>query len=198
MGVVLIYETEDNQFNPGSYLIREDTRTFTETTNMLPGTRIPIRVNWVNAADASEFIPEDYLVIHYDRPIRALQILATIYGDPPTIQREMVGTVNDNTWLGYPVGYWKVDSYSTESRDRGSSWQVSASVSSKKNEDWSVYGILQNKHTGQFVEVSDTQIGLLVAQPYIYGQYVVPNKGCVKVGPYTVSPFDLLFGFSSF
>lgn len=194
--VFLVYETEQNQFTPGSFLLSDDTRTFSETTNMIPGTRTPVRLNWTNPDDPNEFVPEDFAVFKYERSVRSMVILATIYGNPPTIQRDMVGTVNDNDWGGYPRGYWKVDRYRTESRDRGSSYQVTAEVSTKKNEDWSVYDILQNKHTGQYVPIPDSYAQELVDEDYIYGYTGFLNRGIVKIGPYALSPFDILFGFT--
>jgi hypothetical protein len=194
----LVYETEVNAFTPfTSWLLRVSTRLVQERTNMIPGSRIPIRVAWQDDIDPELFVPEDYLTIEYERPHRIISLTSNTLNEPELGPSNLVGRVNDATWYGYPKGYVRIRSYDADTSDSGANWQQTAELETKIDEDWSVWGILQNKNTGRFVKVADEDISTVLAMAYIYGTTDIVNSGFIRVGPHKLTNFSSLFNIPS-
>lgn len=201
--VELLYDVTQIGGITATYLIRDSSRLVREVTNMIPGNRFPVMVGWKNPDFDidDEFVPFDYVQFAYERHYRVVSISATINNLPPLGNRQAMGRVNDATWYGYPRGYWRVDAFEADSRDRGSTYQIQTEVASRIDEDWATYGILMNKHTGKYVKVNVSDVDFLVAFDYQYGlKYPTPNpdplnSGIVKIGPYKLVNFAALYGF---
>jgi hypothetical protein len=186
------YEPDSQQYPPGSFFARDDTSVVTVQTNLLPGTRRPIRCSWKDPKDPNNSVATDYCPIKYQAPYRVIQISGKILGMPPAGQRQMIRHVNNADWVGHPKGYWLMERYTGDTKDRGNSFDLSCQVASWEEHDWSEYGILRNHHTGRFVQVTDQEMDDLVAMPYKYG--IIPRNGVVRVGPYREANFAALFG----
>jgi hypothetical protein len=166
-------------------------------------TRLPIRIGWTDPNNPDHKVPEDFLMMVYDKPYRSIGLTGLVYGSvnptptigqldfspPPRAQREAIGCVNSTDFYGYPRGFWRVDEYETDSRTNQSYYTVTGELTTRKTQDWSEQGILRNQMTGRYVPVKQDDIDILMNQPYPYGMISLPDKGLVRVGQY--EPIDL-------
>lgn len=196
----LVYETF-NPFGPASaYFITDDTYVSNYTTNMLPITRQPIRCSSVGV-DGGLDIREDFVPMSFYRPMRAVNVTALVYGSPDGDPNGIhVGEVNNATWRGLPVGYWLLMRYYTNFSKYHGYYQKELQAVSRVTEDWSETGILRNTQTGRFAKIAPGAIEGNLANSYNFGY--IPNEaatsthGFVRIGPYQLGNFDILFGFN--
>jgi hypothetical protein len=104
-----------------------------------------------------------------------------------------VGCVNKTPWLGLPAGFWLLTAFSTTISRFDGYYSTQATAITKNFEDWSEFGILQNKQTGRYVTVTESDVSKIRNSPYAYG--VFRGNGVVRVGAYPPTDFFGLFGF---
>lgn len=181
-----------DEFPSGSWLVRDESKTVVVETNMLPGTRHPIRLGWQDPLKPRNKIPEDYAMYKYRAPYRTIIVSGTSVGQPPDAQRNVIRHVNHATFYGYPAGYWLVENYVTETRNQGNTYQVTMQASTWEEHDWSEYSILQSKQTGRFAQVLDSDIDELVALGWLFGWDT--RNGVARIEPYHTVNLTSLFG----
>jgi len=137
-------------------------------------------------------------------PVRALTITQISFGNPPTAVRPYVGWVNsDSTFLGLGPGFWRILHFKSQLSKFTSSYSVEAQIATRTtNDDWSYFGALQNKTTGQYADttaVLPTALALPYSPGVIYPQSTgnVGNPddtgGLVRIGPWKMTSFSTLF-----
>ena len=199
----LVYETF-NPYGPASaYYISDDTYIGTYTSNMLPGTRIPIQVSFDipnTLGEKALIIPADYVPMTFYRPMRAVGVTALIYGNPEGDNTgKYVGYVNNATWRNLATGYWLMSRYFTNVSKFQGYYQKEMQSITRGNEDWSETAILQNKQTGRFANhvFMNDEIASNLSLTYAQGIIGSTNtRGFIRVGPYPLANFDNLFGFN--
>lgn len=193
----LVYETF-NPYGPASaYYIGDDSYLGTYTTNLIPGTRKPIRCSFTDATSGLN-MPEDFCPITIYRPLRAVNVTALVYGNPDGDPNGIhVGEVNNATWRGLGIGYWLMARYYTNYSKFQGYYQKEMQAISRVTEDWSETAILRNQQTGRFPKIPAGVIESNLAIPYAYGLIgATAGAGFVRVGPFQTGYFNLLFGFN--
>jgi hypothetical protein len=193
--------SNDTSLIPTAYLVRDDAFLQEVETNLIPGTFIPIRVNWQNPSASTDKVPADNVTFRFGMPIRAVSISGLKYGSPSGYQSS-VGTVNNALWTGRAAGWWRLDRYATEINRVNGTYTYNALAVSRSYGDWSEYGVLRNTQTGRYVDIATADRAAAVALPYAQG-IIYPtatpstsNKGLVRVGPYYTASFSAIFGFT--
>ncbi|HEV7297936.1 MAG TPA: hypothetical protein VGN72_01120 [Tepidisphaeraceae bacterium] len=192
-----------NEFGliPTAYIVRDDAFLQQVETNLIPGTFVPIRVNWQNPSEATEKVPADNITFSFGIPIRAISISGLAYGSPNTYQGS-VGMVNAGTWAGKAAGHWRLDRYASEINKQEGTYTYNAMAVSRAYGDWSEWGVLRNQQTGRYIPIASADRTAALALAYSYG-IIYPtatpdtsNKGFVRVGPYQTTNFETIFGFT--
>lgn len=215
--VRLVYET--GLFNgPASVVIITDrTVNTTYESDLMPGTRIPIRIHPTlvtfidHAGDPQiRLIPGDTVTLKMRRPTRAIGIQALIYGTPGAGYGDLVGCVNDNDWpttavaTDYPIGYWMLDGWTTSYSKYSGFYQLDALAISRVDEDWSETVTLVDEQTGKKVPVDAADITAMIAPPYSVGEIwpalatdpdTYDGKGIARFGYAQTTNFATIFGF---
>ena len=94
------------------------------------------------------------------------------------------------------AGMWLLQRFKSQLSKYQSSFTVEATISTR-GEDWSYYGALQNRSTGQYADTSSI-LSTAMALPYSYGIIYPPGgtdnkKGLIRVGPHQTTSFASLF-----
>lgn len=191
-----IYETFNPSGPASAYYITHDSFTQSFQTNMVPGTRVPIRVSYEDPVTGLK-IPEDYVTFTFDRTMKAISVTALIYGNPEgSTDGAYVNRANDSAWQGLPIGYWRTLRYKTSYAKFSGYYQKEMTALTKVDEDWSEMGILRNSVTGRFAKVLESNITACLSATYAYGiQPGTSTLGFVRVGPYRTANFASIFGF---
>lgn len=216
----LIYESPYG-FQETSYIIRNSAFLGNLQTNMLPGSGT--RPFWIagfsqpGAAGTSEdkdMLP-DTVFMNIFRPMRQVSVSVLAYGSPQGDGGDAIGRVNGKPWpvgvVGMaekPKGYWLCNKYETSLSKYKGYYTVEAAGITRTTQDWSEYGILRNRKTGRYAQVTDTANAVpswdyaaeaRAVDTYYYGRMYPPNasdkKGIARWGPYELSDFAILFGF---
>jgi len=195
--VQLVYET----FNPGgpasAYLITFESYIGSYQTNIMPGTRQPIRCSFTDATSGLS-IQEDFITFGIDRAMRAVSVQALMYGSPDgELNDQYVNFCNSDTWRGLEIGYWRLMRFRTSISRYAGYYMRDMLAVTKTNEDWSVFGVLRNSATGRFAPVSQAAIDSIAGMTYTPMTVLGGGtNGFVRACPYDVIPFELLFGFA--
>jgi hypothetical protein len=197
--VALTYDSVFSSETSSAYLIRTRSYLTTYETNMLPGTRVPIRIDlYADPDHGFNVVPADNVTFRFQRPMRSIEVSGLKFGAPPTDDKyeKNIGYANAGPFRGLARGYWVLTDGGVDlSRYKGFyTWNLSALT--RNTEDWSETGILRDSRTGKFVNVLPADIAALLALPYDYG-IIGKRNGIIRVGPYPVTDFATLFGFSS-
>ena len=165
-------------------------------------------------------ISQDAVTLSIMIPVRQLTITQLQFGNPDEVSnaptsggfgsigegtgssitslRASVKYVNGDTFLGLNKGYWLMMGYTTRISVYQGTYVSEATISTNGDEDWSVYGILQNRQTGQYADTSDATGtgGMTAAQGAGYSYGIIYNSagyGVIRVGPYPTTSFTTLF-----
>lgn len=215
--VELEYGTEQSEFTPTVYTLTDDSYLIQSTTPLVPGTKTPIIATYTDSTNSANTF-SDLVMMKFDRQARAVGVTALRYTRPTGGWQDRVGYVNNDTWptnfvsvptpltggsasqraaTSYPMGYWKLTRYRTTWNRQGYTL-VEAQAATKVFEDWSEYGVLQNRQTGRypFGALSDaaTIMGSLTGAAYSHG-IIAAGNGIVRVGPAPMTDFHDIFGF---
>jgi hypothetical protein len=198
--VALFYETPEFG-TPTAYLLRHSTVLTSYQTDLLPGTRIPLRIKdaydlITDGGISTGFkIPGDNVLFTFLKPLESIQVYALTYGQPKD-SRASVGKVNNNDWQGKAKAMWLLSEWTTDQYKYSGYYTLNAAAISRVDEDWSESGILINRQTGKKIHVQDenTTAQAMMAQPYSFG-IIYNNNGMMRVGPYGMTDFLALFGF---
>ena len=191
--VQLVYDNNTG-LQPSAYTI--DSRSFEQSfqTDLLPGTRQPLRVDlWTNPDDSSDKIPGDNVTFTFSRTMRVLSVSGLKYGNPPTTYEEKVGYANDAPWRGKPIGYWRITEGGTNISKYSGYYTYKLSALTQNDQDWSSIGVLVNKLNGRKAKIKPADLTTLLSSPYSYGSSNV--NGAIRVCPYQTTSFSSLFGF---
>lgn len=213
--VQLVYESFQG-VQPSVYIIRYLSYATQRQTNLIPGTRQPIRISYqhadaVQGADGNAKttitkIPEDYLTMVFNMPSVALEISGVQYGTPDNSKSDGVCHVNDQTWplnvngiTARKVGYWMLNKYETAVSRYAGYFSFSMQAGSRVIEDWSETGILRSSLTGKYAKVEDSVVTAMNNRDYSHG-YIYPQNateaqnGIVRIGGNPTTNFKSLFG----
>jgi hypothetical protein len=224
----LLYETVvfGQGIPPSTYVLTDGGQLTTVATNFIinaDGKRRKLALSWdPPKLTGAKRISEDLVTHGFLFPDRVLQVDALIYGRPTNGQGYLRHVNNATwptqapTWPGQPVSgptplgraYWLLSEYVTRMSRIGGYYTLSARAISRVVADWSEMIILQDTHTGKFVQVGSTPakgdaiIDALFEQPYVNDvvQGVDPEKGgrftgVARVGAYPLADFHAIFGF---
>lgn len=200
----MVYSTVD--WGTTVYLITDETYLETIETEFLPGLadKVPLLVSFRFPAigNSPGGLIKDAVRFALPLPVRAITITQISFGNPPTSVRPFVGYVNSEAnYLSTPgVGMWKILRYKSELSKFQSSYAVESTIATRTSgDDWSYFGVLQNRQTGQY---ADTTFFLpaALALPYSYGiiypqgaNYADAVSGFIRVGPSKTTSFNSLF-----
>lgn len=188
----LVFST-DAGGDVNAYIIRDRTGLAQIQTQKIGGKWL--RMDYLKDGVA---LPKDNLTIIVQRPMRSFQVTRIIAGEPSDTIRNAVGKANNATWKGLPVGYWLLTEVSTDLARYGGYYQLTISASTKVSEDWSTFGVMQNKNDGKFITATNAQLAALIATGYSYDITYADGSilsGVAKVGPYDLVDFSTVFGF---
>ncbi len=139
--------------------------------------------------------------IDYDECIRRIVFNAVLVAGNFDQLRSDVRTVNSQPCYGLGTGFWKLDVFHTETKDRGRTYSIQAEISASVDHDWSKYAVLRDRNYGQYVTCDQKDLDTAEALPYQWGYiYGGPSgagngkgKPFIRVGPYVTSNFQQIF-----
>lgn len=137
--------------------------------------------------------------IDYDECVRRIVFNAVLVAGNFDQLRADVRTVNSQPCYGLGAGFWKLDVFHTETRDRGATYSVQAEISASVDHDWSKYVVLRDRGNGQYATCAQADLNAAEGLPYqwgyIYGGPQGPGDGkpFIRVGPYVTSNFQQIF-----
>lgn len=210
----LIYEnvSPGNFTFNSAYLLEYGGMSQSYDTTFLPGSRIPIRVDYdPNQAGAPkdvkfDKVPEDYVKMRLPRTLRYVRVTQVTFGQPKNNLQDYLNYVNSDYWQGRRKGFWRLDDANTRiSRYEGYYQQVAVALS-RNTEDWSEGGVLQHQQTGRYVPLDQSYVLDAFSKPYGYaggdsgyldsnGSGFARYNGFVRVYPHPTVSFRQLFGF---
>lgn len=195
---------------PSTYLLRYTSYITAVATNLIPGTRTPIRVGWTAppiVGKPSPTIRPDNVTMRFMLPTLGLSVSALVYGQPTNNHADTVAYVNDTLWpqgvtgiTARKPGYWMLAKYETAWSKYKGYFSYEAVAISRVYADWSETGILRSKITGRFAKVDDSVITAMNALDYAYGYIYPANQsntvlGVVRIGGNPVASMSAVFGF---
>jgi hypothetical protein len=208
--IALYWQTPDLG-PPTIFSIRNATRLASYQTDLLPGTRKPLRIPDV-IVKGGYTVPGDNVLFNFLRPLEEIGIYSLTYGSP-RVNNGNVGRVNDRAWPNVAPslptfgghkpndyqknkGYWLLSEWTTDTQKYSGYYSTQGSAVSRVNEDWSESGMLIDRATGKRVELidSDATATAMMAPEYSYG-IIYASEGMIRVGPYDVTNFSTIFGF---
>jgi hypothetical protein len=204
---------------PSIYIVRNSTTLSTFQTDLMPGTRQPLRMADTSVAGTDETgaavsypITGDNVLFNFLRPLELIQVYSLNYG-APKYSNNLVGRVNDSDWPtaapsfptfgGYDPtrntkakGYWLLNEWTTDIHRYAGYYTLNASAISKVNEDWSDTAVAVDQSTGKRIALVDPvgTVAAMMTPPYSYS-IIYNANGMMRVGPYDVTGFAALFGF---
>jgi hypothetical protein len=167
-------------------------------TNMVPGTRIPLKApKWTDPANAKNTVPADNVTFTIQRPMREISVSGVKFGALPATGTYdgFIGYSNVGAWLGKNTGYWLITDGGADVSVYQGWYSFHLSAMTKNVEDWSETGLLMNKQTGRYVEANNDDITALIGLPYQQG-IIGTKPGLMRWGPYPTTNYFPLFGFS--
>lgn len=173
------------------YLIRDSTTLEQVQTQVMPGPdKTPFRIRYTDPDNPGNNIV-DTLALGLTKTVRNLDITHISYGQPPTNIRPNVNYVSSATFLGLPLGFWKLTRFESDISVFAGSYQCTSSISTRGSEDWSEYGILRNSQTGRYVDAANG-MAAAIALPYSYGIIYPPHTAGSPSGgqPYYISTLE--------
>ena len=224
--MLLRYESPEWGGPPSSSIITDDGYIEKYQTTYIPGTRrlitvsaevtvnVPVDIGGGISSEQqqTEHIGDEPVPFVFDRNIRVISVHSLVYGslqqgvgfdgpysgNKPQVGQRLAGRVNDAPWMDLPKGYWKLQRFRT-SMSRYSGYYTKEIIAATKNdEDWSEFGILRSKMTGNFIKPDEKALAAVAEMPYefgIIGEQQSNKKGFRRVGPAQLTNFPALFGF---
>jgi hypothetical protein len=175
----------------GGFVLEDDVTLTQASTQFVPGTsRKPLLIKQNFAG-----IPiQTYLAtLNYQKPIRTIT-LSGLFTSPAKVAaiRAAIGKVNADPFLDLPRGYWLLTGLNSRTSDGGGSYGGTIQMATQVNQDWSHLIVMRDRHTDQFVTVTDSDIADVMALGYDYGNIgasISEGKGFARVGPYETANF---------
>jgi hypothetical protein len=224
------YGTEQSEFLPTVYTLTDDSYLVQTTSALVPGTRTPIRATYTDSSNSANTFSDLVMMkfdrqaraigvtaLRYTRPSGGWQdrVGYVNNGDWPAnfvttpsglgIPGAEIGqttgrvTILQRAATTYSTGFWKLTRYRTTWNQQGYTI-VEAQAATKVFEDWSEYGVLQNRQTGRYpfggLDAGEAQgiIDSLKGPAYTHG-IIASGNGIVRVGPAPTTDFFSIFGF---
>lgn len=142
--------------------------------------------------------PEQYqATFRYSRPIRKVSMQAYVINRAADLDiiRNCIGSVNAESWLGYPVGFWRFDDFRNEGILFGNIIKVTCGLSSRVNENWMSWEVFNSPDLGRRVTVNQFDVNTLKALGYFYSWKAL--NGIIAAGLYPMAHFAKIFGFGA-
>jgi hypothetical protein len=199
-----------------TYSVERSWRDETTLSDFVPGTRQQVWCQYdLDGPVVDELrnvIPKRSIRMRVPASCDVLTITAVVAGDPPDFSG-IKNRVNNASYLGYPIGYWKCAGVTTRQNKYDLSFSTwIASIATRCIEDWSDIHVLTDERTGQTVVMTEQEETLLAAQDYLYGvrglyyaggggdSTIVNgsggNCGACRVGLYDTADFASILGYS--
>lgn len=175
----------------GSWVIRDQTMMVEYETDLVPGTRVPIRTGAYTLPGGGKLSGEN-VKMKFLRPMRQISQSKLYLGSTPP-ESVLIGCVNSNVYRGYPPGFWLCTSRSSDVTRYSGSYVINSTITSRVSEDWSETGILFSRMTQKKVSIPPADITSMLALSYSYG-IIYEDKGMVRVGPYEAKNFTTELG----
>lgn len=204
------------------YTIQKSTVLTPYQTDLLPGTRKPLRINDTvvsssydssgSASTDTYTVQGDNVLFTFLKPLETINVIALTFGAPKYVGNR-VGNVNDANWpastYSFPTfgghdptneqkgpGYWLLTEWTTREERYAGYYSLNASAVSRVDEDWSYTGLLTNRATGKRIAMANETATLAAMNPLPYSFGIIYNAGgMIRVGPYRTTNFQTLFGF---
>lgn len=168
-------------------------------TNKIPGTWLPLNVDYEPPDGTGEYIPMSMVTFNILRPLRRVSVMQMRAGtlDVTEAQEfsENVGKVNDAEWMGKESGAWLISNADATISKYNGYYQRTIEAMSQGSDIWRYGGILRSQTTGRYAWDDDISNRLqeLRSYPYEFGSSFL--NGCISLDPYETIPFTPLFGF---
>lgn len=207
--VLVVYQTPGG-FDPSqasAFILERRTFTVTEEWEYHPnGT--PLNVSWTHQTSKTSESISTTVKMPFDVPRQILIATGFYQGTPPAVLTTGIPKVNDQTWHGFPIGYWRYDGEIDRTEDYGGSYAVQLHFENRVFHDWSEIKIMEDQW-GNRVPVDPTELAAMLAKDYEYGVAKLPAgrtrkgrnapqnipNGFIKVGFYKTLNFGNTFGF---
>lgn len=212
-GTLRVELTYTNNFGgtPSTFIITDDAFEDEQQTQYIPGTGKPILVEWVDpedppAGEVRERIPPDLGTLRIGRSVRAMTVQGLVYGQPDgnLIQQDYIDYVNESPWRGKDAAFWKITRWRTSVNRFGGYYTYEGQAVSRVWEDWREFIFLKHRQTGRFAPVDPEEVQATIELPYVHDDFIggtdtngtANTNGFACVGPYPLTDFGVLFGFS--
>lgn len=191
----LIYETPPGpEGSLDETFSAEDVTTLsTGTTQLQPVTMEELRISFASTGTTADLDAGETATVNFPVPLRSL-VLSGLFSSPPDyVLLQAIRHVNDATWMGFPRGYWLYTGIRVQFDNSSQKYAVTATLTSKCEEDWSTYVAVRNPADGKFARVPLSLTNTLKAQQYEFG---IRNQksGLLKTGLYRAANFPAIFG----
>lgn len=205
---------------PVAFLASDDTVLSQETTSLHPNGQAPMLFNYTvnknpvatlpnptqqavtglieitTTTPDTNSVPVQFpALFSYTRPLRRVVVSGYVITTDIALDpyRNAVGCVNQQTWLGYDPGFWRIDEFRDEGVLLGNIVHVTAAFTSRINENWMQWEVLFSPDIGRRVTVNQADVNALKAKGYFYGWDV--RNGIIVAGLHDLKNFGQLFGF---
>jgi hypothetical protein len=193
-------------FTPSAYVITDRSYTQAYQSNRIPGTRKRLLVpRWRQNADdpheddpSNPSVPADLAMMTWQYPMREIIVSGLKYGSPPddSVYAGKIGKANAEQFLGLPRGYWHINSASTNDSKYSGYYSYQGSAVSKVVEDWSHVFTLYSSLVNKYVDIDPAVEQRVLGAAYKY-EVIDSGPGILRVGPFDLTSFAAIFGFTS-
>lgn len=190
-----------------NFIVSDDCSVMSETRQFFPGTRIPLTVEWQDPNDDASAPVTRTATMEFDFSLRKLVLSGIIRNSNINTFRAAVTSVNDDTFMGLPKGYWKFARLATQQygliaptdpsqqpspNDPNQPYQITAELISKQIEDWRQFALFDTEFG--WAQVSDDDVATINGFGYV--DDIKSVNGIIAVGFNPLADFRALFGFS--
>ena len=182
----------------GTFALRDLSGIAVEETDMVPGSRAPMRLTWVDPAN-DKIKVEDTVKLPHEWQRRKLIAQAVLSTRPPLAVLQAFRKVNAQPWQGLPAAYWKFDTLDV-STSNYQTFTITCGFSTRQDEDWSQHVILSDAATGKYVPIGAGVVAELLGRPYAQGFMVggtgarAGKEGIGRLCGYFTANFASIFG----
>jgi hypothetical protein len=195
---VQLFFGTDGSFAPSAYVITDRSYTQAYQSNRIPGTRERILIPKWTDDQGLNAVPADMAMVTWQYPMRQIEVSGMKYGSPPDDSQYAgkIAHANQEQFLGLGPGYWYVNGASTVASKYSGYYSYNASAVTKTIEDWAELFTLYSHLVNKYVDLDPELDQRVRAATYKYG-VIDKDEGLLKVGPFPLTSFAALFGFTS-
>lgn len=194
--VHIIYSTpfgEGGSAGEPVWMIEDDSESHEIQTQLSPNpAEGELAIAWANPLGGGQ-VKRDIATATIPQKWRRVILTGILTTEQVATYRNAQDTVNEGIWQGKATGYWWFDNLRTNTRPGASFYYSTASLVTKKGEDWSTYQLFKDPD-GKFVNPGAGIVAALRAGAYQYG--VQSANGVLKIGPMPTLDFNTLFNIT--